>query len=96
MAKLTGKAKAKFLARMKKGRKAAKKSPWKKGSSRDKRRQELLKSGGKKKLLTRKNLEARVKSLEDQLSGKTFMEQGLGETLGEHERTKRRLDCGDW
>ena len=57
---------------------------------------ERKKGGGKKKLLTRKNLEARVKALEDQLSGKTRMEQGIGETLGERDRTRKKLDAGDW
>jgi len=44
--------KEEFLARMAKGKKDAaknrKNSPWKKGSSRDKRRQELLKSKSKR------------------------------------------------
>jgi len=54
MAKLTGKAKAKFLARMKKGRKAAK------GKK---------KSGGaKRKTSSVKRLEARIEDLERQLS----------------------------
>ena len=54
MVKLTGKAKAKFLARMKKGRKAAK------GKK---------KSGGaKRKTSSVKRLEARIEDLERQLS----------------------------
>ena len=94
MAKLTGKAKAKFLARMKKGRKAAKK----KGG------------GAKRKTSSVKRLESRIEDLERQLSklNAAISSTGggeypdvlsrikSGELSSARKELKKELDAGDW
>ena len=89
MAKLTGKAKAKFLARMKKGRKAAKKSGGgkKKNSSRKKLEQRI------------EDLEIFYRELKEAKQMGTATESDLRE-LDYRKDTldleKKKLDCGDW
>ena len=84
MAKLTGKAKAKFLARMKKGRKAAKKKGGgkKKNSSRKKLEQRIA------------DLEEKF---EEKLTHYQDFDSRQLDSEGDQIRQERKkLDCGDW
>ena len=91
MAKLTGKAKAKFLARMKKGRKAAKKKGGGKKSAA---------VAQAHKALSRVALEKRLKVLEDIVNLKfRHMDPQTVESSAEYadyRQTKKKLDAGDW
>ena len=83
MAKLTGKAKAKFLARMKKGRKAAKKSGGKK------------KKSNKKSLEKRIAELERIITFAEKNSPWTRTE-GVDKEFTEREKLRKELDAGDW
>ena len=92
MAKLTGKAKAKFLARMKKGRKAA----MKKGGGK--------KTSSKRKTLE-KRLVILETQLQKMLSEQGFDPSGMANVrrdpkfsagMETRERMKKELDAGDW
>jgi len=91
MVKLTGKAKAKFLARMKKGRKAAK------GKSRQQ------KNLGKKSYKTKAgSLEKRIAELEKKLDNTLGTQDRFD--IGSRDETeyhklkkeRREMDLGDW
>ena len=104
MPKLSGKAKAKFLKRMAKGRKAAIKARGGKksasGSQAYKYPMTSYRNGKKVKL---NELEARVNQLENII--KHFGEMDPSERakidvhgglIEEHARLKKKIDCGDW
>ena len=106
MAKLTGKAKAKFLKRMAKGRKAAIKARGGKksasGSQAFKYPMTNYRNGKKVKL---NELEARVNQIENIMKHFSEMDpserakidmMSVGGLTEEHARLKKKLDCGDW
>jgi len=83
MAKLTGKAKAKFLARMAKGRKSAKKNGGGKKNN-----------SGRKKLEQRiAHLEKIIES--NKYGFESMGRHDEGEKF-DLEQAKKKLDCGDW